>query len=136
MNMSSSEHSKAPVASNSGLSSNQKMIRKWTRPTLPWYQKLNYSLILGIVVAVGLNGAFLIWFLRQPLPPMMYQLADGMDGLFKPTPSPCPPFESTSILDGKGKVIEKQYVVPTYIVPANRLPFPKEKEKEQDFTAK
>lgn len=94
-------------------------------PPRPWYQRFNYSLLFGIVVALLINGAFLYWLMKQPIPPVLFHLADGMNGLFKPAPQPCPPFETEEIRNAKGKVIEKQFVVPTFLVPENRLPFQK-----------
>ncbi len=103
------------------------------RYQLPWYKKINGSLIFGIVIAFFLNGAAVLWLIKQPLPPFLFQMADNMNGLFKPVPTPCPPFESEVIKNQSGKVIERQYVVPTFLVPHNRLPFPSKKEKEKNL---
>lgn len=94
-----------------------------------WYRKLNGSLIIGITVALLLNGAAVIWMMKQPLPPFLFQLADNMNALFKPVPTPCPPFESAIIRNSSGTIIENQYVVPTFLVPHNRLPFPDNKKE-------
>jgi hypothetical protein len=97
------------------------------KPQIPWHKRLNLSLIAGVVIAIILNGAFVIWLMAQPMPPIFFQLADNMNALFKPVPTPCPPFESAVIKDSRGKVLERQYVVPTFLVPHNRLPFPHQK---------
>ncbi len=111
---------------------NAKKIRKISpiKYAQPWHQKINWPLILGITVAILLNGYAILWMMKQPLPPFLYHLADNMNGLFKPIPTPCPPFESSVIKSSSGKIIEKQYVVPTFLVPHNRLPFPPKKENQ------
>ncbi|MES2309223.1 MAG: hypothetical protein V4507_10235 [Verrucomicrobiota bacterium] len=97
---------------------------------VPWHQRWNLSLIAGALIAILLNGAFVIWLMQQPMPPIFFQLADNMNALFKPAPSPCPPFESAVIKNSHGKIIERQFVVPTFLVPHNRLPFPHQKPEQ------